>query len=271
MPWFRGGANWRHVGYLDWSAAWDAKGPYLAVILLGLGMFPYLGRRAIAATLAVVPGLLMNLSVERETQYGFGNHYDAQTAPFVMLAAARGMGWLAARAPKLATLRRRIDVWGAYALAVALALVLWDEAGTKTVIQKAEDWLPHPAALAALAEGRATARRYIDAPALTAHHQLGPHIAARPRYFADRSGRGKDEWVAFASTRLRPGHIFIVVRSDALFPSGLAGHLRASGAARLIETGNQIDVWQWPLDAPAPGTPTLREYVARHYREPGGG
>ena len=122
-----------------------------------------------------------------------------------------------------------------------------------------------------LAEGRATARRYIDAPALTAHHQLGPHIAARPRYFADRSGRGRDEWVAFAATRLRPGHIFIVVRSDALFPSGLAGHLRASGAARLIETGNQIDVWQWPLDAPAPDTPRLQEYVARHYQEPDGG
>lgn len=268
MPHFREGRRWGHLGYLGWTAAWDEKGEYLAVMLLGLGFLPFIGSRALAATLGVVPGLLLNVSVDRWTQYGFAAHYDAQTAPFIMLGAAFGIGsfttWAAAGA-SVSVFRRR---WGTALVAcVIMAVLAWEIPDTPTLAHRTVEWWPEPGVTQTLAEARELARRYRSAPGMTAHHRIGPHIAARPGYLADRSGKDKSGWALFAATRLRPGHIFIVPKADVLAPSRLRGHLRASGAAELVETGRFVEVWRWPDDAPQPNTPEARTWATERYRE----
>ncbi|MEM1010588.1 MAG: DUF2079 domain-containing protein [Planctomycetota bacterium] len=254
MPYFRGGAEWGHTSYVDWSAAWDDKAEYLLVMLLGLGLFPYLGRHSLAATIGVIPGLLLNVSVARWTQYSFVGHYDAQTIPFLMIAAAHGL-----RA--LTTLNRTIALT---VPSLALSLILWGIPGTKTVWQRLDDWWPSADRRATIAEAVEMAERYRNAPALTAHHRLGPHVAGRPNYVAERTGRTKEKWVWWISTRARPGHLFLIPREDNAFvKSGFPGQVRRSGSAVLIERGNCVELWQWPLDAPAHGnTEAARAYAA---------
>ena len=267
MPYFRGGQEWGHTSYWGPAAAWGEKGPYLGVLLLGLGVFPLLGRRAIAATLGVVPGLVLNVLVDRPPQYGFAAHYDANTAPFLMVAAAHGMGFVASRAEAMR--RGQWASWATFAASIGLAMAAWGVAGTKTVAQRLDEWWPTPVARATIAEAVELAEKYGDAPGLTAHHRLGPHVAARPRYLVELAGRERDPWAWWVSTRVGPGHVFLVPRQDVTFvKSGLASQLRASGAAELVERGDFVEVWRWPDDAPPPGTPGARQWAKSRY---GGG
>ena len=266
MPHFRAGTDWGHTTYYGPLAAWDEKGPYLAVMLLGLGLFPLLGRKALAATLGAVPGLLLNVSVDRWTQYGFAGHYDAHTAPFLMLAAAHGIGSVARRAEAMgpaAGPRLSVPI---FAVSVALAMTGWGVTGIKTAFQRYDDWWPETSRLATLAEARMMADRYRDAPGLTAHHRIGPHVAARPGYVAERAGRTGKKWAWFVGTRIGPGHVFLIPREDNPFvKSGLPGQVRRSGSATLLERGEYVEVWQWPTDAPPPGTQKARAYAAWRY------
>ena len=65
MPYFRAGANWAHDRYIGPGAMWDLKARYLATMVLALGPLPLLGRSALAATAASVPGVLLNVAVDR--------------------------------------------------------------------------------------------------------------------------------------------------------------------------------------------------------------
>src|SRR5688500_3399374 len=68
MPAFRTHGRWAHVRHLGPWEMWDLKGKYLTAMLLGLGPLPFLGRRALAAAAAGVPGILLNLAVARHKQ-----------------------------------------------------------------------------------------------------------------------------------------------------------------------------------------------------------
>lgn len=265
MPYFRGG-TWGHKKYIGWGADWEDKSLYLAAMLFGFGVLPFLGRRALAATLGAVPGLLLNVSVDRYTQYQFLAHYDAQTAPFLMLAAAHGVGWIATKAMAMPR-RQGLTVAGVVCVvSVAAGAILSGETGVKGPFVHYDEWWPTPEVRAALAEGKWLANKYRDAPALTAHHRVGPHVSARPNYVAERMGRGKASWVHFASTRLQPGHILIVpAHRQPLARSGMKEQVERSGHAKLIDPGRYVNVWQWPEDAPPPGTEEAKRYAAEGY------
>ena len=266
MPHFRAGETWGHTSYFGPLAAWDEKGVYLPVVLLGLGVFPLMGRAALAATLGAVPTLLLNVSVDRWTQYGFVGHYDAHTAPFLMIAAAHGIGSVAGWAERARQpLGQRVS-FAMFALGLALAGAAWGVVGTKTIVQRIDDWRPEPGVRETLAEAVVLAERYRDAPAMTAHHRIGPHVAGRPHYLAERAGRSEKKWIWFASTRVVPGHVFLIPREDNPFiKSGLPDQVRRSAAAEFVERGDYVEVWRWPENAPEPGTDEARRYAAwRH-------
>ena len=265
MPHFREADRWLHGDYVGWRADWPEKGKYLAVMLLGLGPLPFLGRRALVATLAAAPGLVLNVSVDRWTQYGFAGHYDATTAPFLLFAAANGVGWIARKAEQW---RGGVVASGAtFALLLACSLACWGAVGIKTPFQRFDDWWPSPDGRAAIAEAEVFAERYRGAVAITAHHRLGPHVAGRRNYFAERAGKTKwKNWVWFAESRVRPGHVFLVLRNpNPLAESHLRAQLQASGRARLIESGDYVEVWMWPADAPPPNTLEAHDYAANGY------
>ena len=262
MPYFRDG-EWRHKSYIDWAADWDSKSLYLASVLLGFGPLIFLGRRAIAATLGALPGVVLNVSVDRPPQYEFLGHYDGQTAPFLMIGAVFGLGWLASRQWK--------TVWKSVSLAASLVVagVLFGQVGVKGPFQLVGDYWPTRDARRAIAEAEAMAPHYADAPRFTAHHRLGPHLSGRPGYVAERMSRGESRWVSFATTRVVPGHIFFTLKDhDVIARSGMSEQLERSGHAKVIAQGDYIVVWQWPLDAPPLGSDALKRYAADGYREP---
>ncbi len=264
MPYFRAGAEWGHTSYIDPLAAWDEKGQYLAVLLLGLGLFPWIGRIAVAAAVGALPGILLNISVDRAPQYGFAGHYDAKTVPFLMIAAAVGIGTFAKWCDAKGQPKGERFSQGIYAASLTLSLVLFGIAGTKTVWQRLDDWWPSADRRATIAEAKAMAERYRDAPGMTAHHRIGPHVAHRPNYIAERAGRTKEKWVWFISTRIGPGHVFLIPREDNVFvKSGFPGQVRRSGSSVLLERGDYVEMWQWPLDAPPPNNDAAsRAYAA---------
>jgi hypothetical protein len=67
------------------------------------------------------------------------------------------------------------------------------------------------------------------------------------------------EW---AAERLEPGTI-ILVPTDQY--GGRAKRelqlLYFGGRAKLVDRATYVEAWQWPPDAPPPGTPQAREYV----------
>jgi uncharacterized membrane protein len=260
MPHFRGGANWAHDRYLDPGAMWDVKTRYLATMLLGLGPLPLLGRNAVAATAAAMPGMLLNLSVSRDTQLTFVGHYDAQTAPFIMVAAAHGIVWLATRASRARSPLRLAAT--AAAISIASAWLLFALADLRTPMQMWARWFPTRQRLALVSESKQVAERFADAPALAAWARIGPHVCHRPNYMAIRSGDSPAAWTRWASQRLVPGTVLLVPSPAYDADRAIAGaQLRASGHASPIYRGKYVEAWRWPVDAPPPGTPEAEAYV----------
>jgi hypothetical protein len=238
---------------------WDVKLKYLAAMLLGLGPLPFLGRRALAATAAAVPGMLLNLAVARETQITFVGHYDAQTAPFLMVAAVHGVAFLAPLL--LEKSKARLAVSTAVA-SIALAFGMFFLADVRTAFQLMNEFFPTPQRRQFVRESHMLAKKYADAPAMSAWAFIGPQVCTRPHYMAMRAGgdwRARMEW---AADRLQPGTI-VLVPTDQF--GGRAKHelqlLYFGGRAKLVDRATLVEAWQWPTDAPPPRTPEARQYV----------
>ena len=258
MPYFRTGPRWSHVRHLGPWEMWDQKPKYLAGMLLALGPLPFLGRRALAATAAAVPGMLLNLSVARETQFTFVGHYDAQTAPFLMVAAVHGVVTLTL------VLRERVRTAVATAVAsLALAFVMLDTTDVRNAFDLMEDYYPTQQRREFVAEARRFAAKYVDAPALSAWAFIGPQVCHRPRYVALRATAPRyEDRMQWAAERLLPGTILLVPTDQ--FGGRARRELQLlyfGGRARLVERARWVEVWQWPTDAPPAGTPEARQYV----------
>lgn len=260
MPHFRAGRNWAHDRYLDPGAMWDVKGRYLATMILALGPLPLLGRRALAATTAAVPGILLNLAVDRSTQLTFVGHYDAQTAPFLMIAAAHGVVWLVTFA-RFAPSRRRVATV-IVVVSLASAWALFALAGVRTPMQMWVRWFPTGERLALVRESKELAERFRDAPAMAAWTRIGPHVCHRPHYMGIRGGDTMEVWANWAAERLEPGTIILIpthaYRGDR---AAVRDQLPASGRAELVHRGEFVEAWRWPTDAPLSGTPQAEPYV----------
>lgn len=260
MPHFRGGANWAHDRYLDPGAMWDVKSRYLLIMVLALGPLPLLGRRALVATAAAIPGMLLNLAVSRDTQITFVGHYDAQTAPLLMIAAAHGIVWLATFARVAhSPLRLVATVAG---VSLALAWLLFALAEVRTPMQMWVRWFPTQQRLALVRESKQVAETFADAPALAAWARIGPHVCHRPNYMAIRSGDTPATWTRWGSQRLVPGTVLLVPTPAYDADRAVIGaQLRASGHAVRIHAGRYVEAWRWPADAPPPGTREAEAYV----------
>ena len=257
MPYFRAGAHWPHLSLIGPGARWNQKTVYLAVMLLGLGPLPFLGRPALIATAAALPGILLNLIVSRQTQITFVGHYDAQTAPFLMLAAVHGVTWLCAGAG--AARPKRFARFAAASLGTAWGMFALADA--RTPFQMYRDWYPTPQRRAFVAETRSVARRFADAPALSAWAFMGPQVCHRPHYMAMRTGDSPRMWAEWTSSRLAPGTILMIPTEAYGGATPERAMLRASGRAELVYRGKLVEAWHWPVDAPQPGTAEARAYA----------
>jgi uncharacterized membrane protein len=260
MPYFRAGRHWAHERYFDPNAMWEMKGRYLLTMVFALGPLPLLGRSALSATAAALPGMLLNVAVDRETQLTFVGHYDAQTAPFLMIAAAHGVVWLAAFA-RAAPARRRIAAMVAVA-SLALAWGLFALAEVRTPMQMWVRWFPTRERLALVQESKDVVEKFADAPAMAAWARIGPHVCHRPNYMGLRGGDTSEQWVHWASERLAPGTVILVpTRAYTADRAAARDQLPASGHAQLVHRGEYVEAWRWPTDAPPPGTPEAEQYV----------
>jgi uncharacterized membrane protein len=257
MPHFRTSGRWAHVRHLGPWEMWGVKVNYLLAMLLGLGPLPFIGRRARAATAAAVPGMLLNLAVARETQIAFLGHYDAQTAPFMMVAAVHGIATLT----PLLREKTRLVVSIA-AAAVLLGIGMFFLAGVRTAFGLTKDYWPTPQSRQFVRDAHMLAKKYKDAPAMSAWAFIGPQVCNRPHYIAMRAGVSWPARMEWAAERLQPGTI-ILVPTDA-FGDRAKRELQLlyfGGRAKLVDRATYVEAWQWPPDAPAPGTPEARQYV----------
>jgi hypothetical protein len=185
MPLMRDGAGWAHTARLDPLGEPGAKALY-ATRLLGQDV-------------AALPGALLNLATGYPPQLSSMYHYDAQIAPFMLLAAMGGL----ARA--LAQLRPW--PWLVPLLAIALA---WGALPPLRHLVILADPQRRADVTATAAELRAVlATIPADAP-LAADPQLGPLLCLRQGYRPLRGSR--DEGDAAHVAALAPGTWIIVQR-----------------------------------------------------------
>ena len=260
MPHFRTSGRWAHLRHVEnggpWKM-WDLKLKYLAAVLLGLGPLPFIGRRALAATAAAVPGILLNLAVARDTQITFVGHYDAQTAPFMMIAAVHGLAILV---PLMRTNAR--PVIAARVASTLLGLGMFFSANMRTAFQLALDYYPTPQERQFVREAHLLAKKYADAPAMSGWAFIGPQICNRPHYMAMRAGGDWPARMEWAADRLQPGTIILVPTDQ--FGGRAKRELQLlyfGGRATLLDRREFVEAWQWPIDAPPPRTRESREYV----------
>ena len=91
---------------------------------------------------------------------------------------------------------------------------------------------------------------------------IGPQVCNRPHYIAMRAGVSWPARMEWAAERLQPGTIILVPTQE--FGDRAKRELQLlyfGGRAKLVDRATYVEAWQWPVDAPAPGTPASREYV----------
>jgi uncharacterized membrane protein len=263
MPYFRGSEHWVHAKYFGPLAQWDRKSLYLLVLLAGFTFLPLAGPKAVAATMGAIPGIILNLVVDRDTQYTFAGHYDAQVVAFLMFATAQGIVWVI----RLLEQRQAAGKPGGYTKsgvlvgALVLSAITSFAMNARGPFRLMRDWWPRDADRQRVLEARVLARKYAGAPALAAHGRIGPQVCHRPNYMTLRPANSMDEWVAWASSRLMPGEILLLPKSGAFKSDTELFQVRRSGRAKLLETTETLEVYQWPLEAPQPGTDAARAYA----------
>ena len=258
MPHFRDSPRWGHTRFIGPWGMWNLKWFYLLALVGGIGFLPLLGRRALWACAAAVPGVLLNLSVTRLPQVAFQAHYDAQTAPFFMAAAALGATWLARRLFAPAANWRAAWVVASAAVLAAATIVLLSDA--KSPPEQLWRWLPTATDRRMIAEARAAAAEYADAPALLGDARIGPHVCNRLDYRSIRV-RTPRKWADWARERVSPGSILLLPGVKYEAASGTRDTVRLSGWAELVSRTPYLEVYRWPADAPEPGTAAMTAYV----------
>lgn len=255
MPHFRTTARWAHERHIGPWQMWDLKGRYLAVMVLGLGLLPLLGRRALATVAAAAPGLMLNLAVARETQIAFMGHYDAQTAPFFMVAAVHGVVTAATWGRDRGGGMEIARLPGHYAITLAASLVVcfvfFGIAEARGPFQMMARWFPTQERREFVSEARRVGKELADAPAIAAWSLIGPHVCHRVNYMALRCGTTQKTWRAWANSRLRPGTVLLVPTEN--FPEECGERALVRKHAVLLYRGRMIEAWRWTGDAPAPG------------------
>ena len=259
MPHFRPTGRWGHTRFLGPRKMWGLKRLYLLALLGGSGFLPLLGRRALWATAAAVPGVLLNLSVARVPQLAFKGHYDAQIVAFLLIAAVHGAVWLATRlfAPPAPRWRAASAV---AVVAVAVAGLAAAETHAKTVFQRLGEWWPTQTDRRMIAEAEAAAATYADAPALFGGARIGPHVCHRRHYGAIRVSEPR-KWAEWAPERVVPGSIFLLPGERYKADGDTRDTVRRSGWATLVSRTPYLEVYRWPADAPAAGTAAARAYA----------
>ncbi len=199
MPAMRDGAVWSHGERLAPFAEPGWKGLYLLRLL---GQLAFLPLADPVAALAAVPGMLLNLSTGYWPQLSSAYHYDAQSAPFLLAAAAGGLARLANR-PVIAPALR----WSAGL--VLVAALIWGACPPARALAT----LAQPERIANLAATRrelAIVLQQIPADApLAADPQLGPLLCLRPGY---RPLRGPRDEGSPAHVAALPSGTWIVVQ-----------------------------------------------------------
>ncbi len=199
MPAMREGLDWGHASRFAPHGLPAEKGLYLARLLGQVALLPLWDP---VAALAALPGVLLNLMTGHPPQLSSAYHYDAQVAPFLLIAAAGGLAvWL-----------RRTEVPpGVRALRAALliAALAWGACPPlRAVIQL---WQPDRAAGVAVTKAElATVRALIPADAtLAGDPQLGPLLCLRRDY---RPLRGHGDNGDAARVRALPAGAYLIVQ-----------------------------------------------------------
>ena len=233
MPYFReAGADWNHARRLGWDADWEGKRAYLQVLVLGAALLPLIGRRALATTLAAVPGVLLNVAVDYEWQYALTAHYDAQTSAFLLVAAAHGLAAVAAFVSRL-----RVNETARRAVAgVAVIAVGWTaiEYGGATPFERAWEWRPTGKARRYVREARYYNRGEYANALLAATKPIGPQVCHRPDYKTLRS---------YQIPTLKPGQLILAAPPHL----GSKERRRAEefGQLELVRDGTLVAAYRW--------------------------
>jgi hypothetical protein len=135
-------------------------------------------------------------------------------------------------------------------------------AEVRTPFELMKDYFPDPQRRQFVAEAKMLADKYADAPAMSAWAFIGPQVCHRPRYMAMRAGFAWPTRMQWAADRLQPGTIILVPTEQ--FGGRAKRELQLlyfGGRAKPLDRATYVEAWQWPTDAPAPGTPEALEYV----------
>jgi hypothetical protein len=196
MPAMREGMEWGHASRFAPHGLPMEKVLYLARLLGQLALLPLFDP---VTALAALPGVLLNLMTGHLPQVSSAYHYDAQIAPFLLLAAAGGLAvWLGrtpGRQPLLVALLAGALLWGACPPARAVC-TLWQPARAHGVATTK-------------AELAVVLARIPTGAALAADPQLGPLLCLRQGYHVLRGpgDHGDATWV-----RALPMGTYLVVQ-----------------------------------------------------------
>lgn len=195
MPAMRAGTDWGHASRIAPLALPGEKALYLARLLGQLALLPLFDP---VAAIAVLPGVLLNLLTGYPPQLSSAYHYDAQIAPFLLIAAAGGLAaWLQApvRLPLRAVLLVGALAWGACPPARAVMSLCQSERAAGVAATRAE----LDVALSVIPA---------DAP-LAADPQLGPLLCLRQGY---RPLRGPGDNGDVVWVRALPAGSYLIVQ-----------------------------------------------------------
>jgi uncharacterized membrane protein len=281
MPSFRSEA-WGHTQYIGPWTQLRKKLDYLVILVGAFGFLPLVGRRALACVAAAGPGIVLNLITQRESQYAFMAHYDAQILAFLLVATGHGIGFIGqgllacrernlARSPATSAGQHAAPnlFAGAVAVgAVVTAIICFDRADARWPHRIAAGWLPDAKSRAIIAELDVLEAKYRTAPAPAAYAQVGPRLAHRPRYMTIRITKNRSSWLRWASRRLEPGTILIVPTELFTDYHTLRRFVRSIHWTEPVERTRYLEVWRWPNHAPPAGTLEAEAFVDAGMREP---
>ncbi len=237
MPLARGPGAWDHANRIGPFVDLVSKGQYLVALLGGVAFLPLLGKKALFATLAAVPGVLLNVSVQVSAQYEMESHYDAQLLVFLCVAAIHGLAWLIVFLNPSTGTRRGGPIFAS----VAAIVIVWAgvEFSGRSVFEMAHAWWPRGEQLKMVAE----ARRWNDLipPDVTvaADDDILPYFVFRnkavllyaPRIYADHPDR------------LEPGDRLVARQSDGW--NSINQRLERDDRARLTYWSPDMTVYEW--------------------------
>ena len=150
---------------------------------------------------------------------------------------------------------------GFYGITIGLGAITSFAMNARGPVRLLREWWPDREDRLLVTESREAARRHAAAPALAAHGRIGPQVCHRPNYMTIRPASSSGDWIDWASSRLVPGEILLVPKRGLFKSDAELEQVQRSGRAKLIESTQTLEVYEWPKDAPAAGTSEAREFV----------